>query len=274
MLQTIQQALDWARNHVDLADARVLMQHVLACDAAYLIVYAGTHLDEPRLRAFHALVDRRITGEPVAYLTGVREFYGRQFKVTPAVLIPRPETEVLVDAALEHITPNAVRHVLDLATGSGCVAITIAGERPAARVTASDDAPEAIEVARANARALGVANVDFRTGDWFGAVRGEHFALVTANPPYVASDDPHLVQGDLRFEPRTALVGGVDGLECICQIVAGAPRHLEPGGWLVFEHGYDQAAACRRLLKAAGFSRIASRRDIAGHERVTAGQRA
>jgi release factor glutamine methyltransferase len=161
-----------------------------------------------------------------------------------------------------------------LATGSGCVAIAIAAERAAARVTASDRAPEAIEIARENARALRVANVEFRTGDWFDAVRGERFAVIVANPPYVAAGDAHLAEGDLRFEPRAALVGGADGLDCIRRIVGDAPRHLERGGWLAIEHGYDQAAACRQLLKAAGFSSVASRRDIAGHERVTAARHA
>lgn len=271
MPQTIGQALEWARAHIGWSDARALMRHALACEPAYLIAYAGTELDAPRERDFEALVGRRISGEPVAYLTGSREFYGLLFKVTPAVLIPRPETELLVDAALERIVSDCGCRALDLGTGSGCVAIAIAAHRPAVRVTATDISPEAAALARENRLALGVANVEIRTGNWFEAVAGERFRGIVANPPYVAAGDPHLAEGDLRFEPRAALVGGADGLDAIRTIVAAAPGRLEPGGWLALEHGYDQADACRQLLKAAGFTEIAARRDIAGHERVSVG---
>ncbi|MDH5534128.1 MAG: peptide chain release factor N(5)-glutamine methyltransferase [Betaproteobacteria bacterium] len=274
MLQTIAQALDWAREHIDRADARVILQHVLACDAAYLIAYGGAELDEPRLREFHALVGRRITGEPVAYLTGKREFYGLAFRINPAVLIPRPETELLVDAALEQIPVQGPSRVLDLGTGSGCVAITIAHLRPNAEVVATDASPEAVALARENVSSHGAENVELRAGDWFDPVRDERFAVIVANPPYVAAGDPHLMQGDLRFEPRAALAAGADGLDCIRAIVAAVPEHLDAGGLLALEHGYDQGDACRRLLKAAGFTRVATRRDVAGQERVTTGRHA
>ncbi len=273
MLQTIEQALDWARHHIDRADARVLMQHVLACDAAYLIAYPGAELDEPRLREFHALVGRRITGEPVAYLTGKREFYGLAFQINPAVLIPRPETELLVDAALEQIPAQGRSRVLDLGTGSGCVAIAIAQLRPGAEVVATDASPEAVALARENAALHGATNVELRAGDWFDPVRDERFAVIVANPPYVADADPHLAEGDLRFEPRAALAAGADGLDCIRAIIAAAPEHLDAGGLLALEHGFEQAEACRALFKSARFVEIASRRDIAGHERVTMGRR-
>jgi release factor glutamine methyltransferase len=272
-MPTISHALAAAWRTIDAGDARVLLCHVMRKETAYLVAHAGESLDPQQAGTFDALVARRATGEPVAYLTGRREFFGLDFHVTPAVLIPRPDTELLVELALAHIPPNAACHVLDLGTGSGCVAISIARHRPRADVTAIDCSTEALALARENARALAVRNVAFATGEWFGAVAGRRFDLIVANPPYVAVNDPHLTQGDLRFEPRMALLGGGDGLDAIRAIVAEAGAHLSPTGSLLFEHGYEQGAASRALLRAAGFEAVASWLDLAGHGRVSGGRK-
>lgn len=269
---TIGQALTDARQKIDALDARVLLCHVVQRNAAYLIAHADDLLGADRQRAFDTLVAHRVGGQPVAYITGRREFFSLDFKVTPAVLIPRPETELLVQLALEHIPPDEPRRVLDLGTGSGCVAISIARHRPLASVIATDNSPEALALAGENARALDVRNVEFAAGEWFGAVDDRHFDLIVSNPPYVADGDPHLAQGDVRFEPRAALVGGPDGLDAFRLIVARAGPRLAIGGWLLFEHGFAQAARCRALLQAAGFGPIYSWKEIAGNERVSGGK--
>jgi len=207
----------------------------------------------------------------VAYLLGVKEFYGLQLRVTPDVLIPRPETEELVEAALERLPQGETRKVLDLGTGSGCIAIAIARHRPAALVTAVDSSSPALALARENAAALDV-EVEFLQSDWFAALGRRRFDLISANPPYVAADDPHLHQGDLRFEPRPALAAGLDGLADLRCIVGAAPKHLRRGGWLLLEHGYDQAEACRDLLHNAGFGELVFRADIAGLLRIAGGR--
>jgi release factor glutamine methyltransferase len=207
----------------------------------------------------------------VAYLVGVKEFYGLPFRVTPDVLIPRPETEELVEAALERLPQRETSKVLDLGTGSGCIAIAIARQRPAAQVTAVDSSSPALALARENAAALGV-EVEFLQSDWFAALGGRRFDLIVANPPYVAADDPHLRQGDLRFEPRLALAAGADGLADLRRIVRAAPEHLRPGGWLLFEHGYDQTETCRDLLHSTGFAELVFRADIAGLPRIAGGR--
>lgn len=270
---TIGQALAAARRTIDALDARVLLCHVMQRDAAYLIAHAKESLAPEQAGMFNALVARRAAGEPVAYIIGMREFFGLEFHVTPAVLIPRPETELLVELALARIAPNEESPVLDLGTGSGCVAISIARHRQHARVAAIDCSSEALALARENARVQGVRNVTFASGEWFGPLARQRFELIVANPPYVAEGDPHLALGDVRFEPRIALVGGVDGLDAIRAIVAAAGRYLVPGGWLLFEHGYDQAAACRALLQAADFSAVASWHDLAGYKRVSGGRK-
>jgi release factor glutamine methyltransferase len=207
----------------------------------------------------------------VAYLVGVKEFYGLPLRVTPDVLIPRPETEELVEAALERLPQGEGRKVLDLGTGSGCIAIAIARQRPAAQVTAVDSSNPAMALARENAAALDV-EVEFLQSDWFAALGRRRFDLIVANPPYVAADDPHLQQGDLRFEPRPALAAGEDGLAELRRIVGAAPKHLRPGGWVLLEHGYDQAEACRDLLHNAGFGELVFRADIAGLPRIAGGR--
>lgn len=252
-------------------DARVLLRYVLGWSPAQLASRTEVSVAPPLVEAFAALAARRASGEPVAYIIGEREFYGLMFKVTPAVLIPRPETELLVELALERIPADAPCRVLDLGTGSGCVALTIASQRPQSRVTATDCSRDALAVTSTNARALDVHNVEFVCGDWFDALAGRRFDLVVSNPPYIAAGDAHLGEGDLRFEPRGALMAGVDGLESIRRIVRGAAAHLAVGGWLLIEHGYDQAQACRELLDAAGFGSVLSRCDLAGIARVSGG---
>lgn len=264
-------ALAWARTRIAVVDARVLLRHVLQCSAARLVAYPETALGVQEWTAFRGLVDRREAGEPVAYLTGVREFYGRSFAVTPAVLIPRADTELLVELSLAHFGDRPRSRVLDLGTGSGALAVTLALELPDADVTAVDRSREALLVAMANAARLG-ASVSFVLGDWFLPLGGDRYQLIVANPPYVAAGDPHLEDGDVRFEPGTALVAGPQGLDDLAVIAAAAPRHLEAGGWLLMEHGYDQAAAVRGLLADAGFAGIASWKDLAGIERVSGGQ--
>jgi release factor glutamine methyltransferase len=250
----------------------VLVRFVLGASDAQLATHPERALTAGERERFHAFALRRREGEPIAYLTGEREFYSIPFKVTPAVLIPRPETELLVEAALERITEDTPVRVLDLATGSGCVAVAISRHRARARVTAADLSRDALVVARHNAEAQGV-DIEFIESDWFAALEGRRFDLIVANPPYVAECDPHLERGDLRFEPRNALVAGPDGLTCIGAIVARAAAHLEHGGWLLFEHGFDQAPQCRNLLQHAGFEKVTSRRDLAGIERISGGQR-
>lgn len=218
---------------------------------------------------FAALCARRHAGEPIAYLLGEREFFGLDLAVSPAVLIPRPDTEILVDTALARLPADG--RALDLGTGSGAVALALAHNRPDADIWALDASPEALALAQANGQRLNLA-VTWRLSDWYAAVTGEQFDLLVSNPPYIAADDPHLQQGDLRFEPAGALTDFADGLSCIRQLIAGAPAHLRPGGWLLMEHGWQQAPAVRELLSAAGFIDVASWQDLAGHERVTGGR--
>ncbi len=256
---------------LDAIDARALLRHVIGCDEAWLISNSDRQLSAKEQEAYATLRARRAAGEPVAYLTGEREFYSLDFNVTPAVLIPRPETELLVEAALGHLPVDSPLRVLDLATGSGCVAVTIARQRPRATVTATDLSRDALALARKNAARHG-ASIEFVESDWFAALAGRRFNVIVANPPYIAAGDAHLAAGDLRFEPRAALVAGPLGLECIEVIVEQAPRHLVPGGWLLFEHGYDQGPCSRALLAAGGYQEISTLRDLAGSERVSGGR--
>ena len=256
---------------LDAADARALLRHVIGCDEAYLISSPDRRLGAKEQETFTALRARRAAGEPVAYLTGEREFYGLSFRVTPAVLIPRPETELLVELALERIAVDAPVNVLDLGTGSGCIAVAIARHRPRARVTATEFAREALAVARDNAARHGVM-IECVASDWFEALSGTRFEVIVANPPYIPAADPHLNEGDLRREPRHALVAGPGGLECIELIVERAVRYLATGGRLLFEHGYDQAGPARALLGAARYREVFSRRDLSGIERVSGGR--
>ncbi len=253
-------------------DGRALLGHVLGRDRAWLVAHADDELARADADAFFALAKRRRDGEPVAYLTGHREFWGLDLRVTPAVLIPRPETETLVEAVLEHLPRAAASRILDLGTGSGAIALALARERPLARVLATDASADALDVARDNAARLAIGNVAFLRSDWYDAVPPEGFDAIVANPPYVDAADGHLAHGDLRFEPRAALTPGA-GLAAIARIVAGAPAHLAGGGLLAVEHGHDQGEAVAALLHGAGFADVRFRRDLAGHRRVTLGRR-
>jgi release factor glutamine methyltransferase len=249
----------------------LLLRHVLSVSPAQLAAHPEAELGSEQFERYRRLLDRRTAGEPIAYLVGSREFYSLDFKVSPAVLIPRPETELLVDFALERIDAPERCAVLDLGTGSGCVAIAIARHRPRAHIVGCDASAQALAIARENAASLAAVNVELLQSDWYAGLGARKFEIVVANPPYVAETDPHLTEGDLPFEPAAALLGGADGLACIRQIVAGARAHLHTQGWLAFEHGYGQAGACRELLAAAGLSQVFSRSDLAGIERVSGG---
>jgi release factor glutamine methyltransferase len=268
---TIREALIQACRHIDAVDARILLQHVLDVGHAHLVTHPAQALTAEEAQSFRLLGARRARGEPVAYLTREREFYGLGFTVTPAVLIPRPETELLVDLSLERIPLDSPCRVLDLGTGSGAIALTLARHRPLASITAVDISADAVAVAKTNAAQLNVNNVRILEGNWFCELGEERFDLIVSNPPYVAEGDPHLSQGDLRYEPDWALTAGGAGLECIESIVASAPAHLAANGMLLLEHGYDQAQACRDLLSKTGFVGVFSLPDLAGILRASGG---
>ena len=263
---------DAARRLGDRVDAEVLLQHVLRRPASWLVAHADDVLSLPDELAFAELVRRRQLGEPVAYITGRRGFWSLEMEVTPATLIPRPETERLVELALDRLADDVPVRVADLGTGSGAIALSIGTERPRARITATDASAEALTVARRNAARLGLGRVEFRHGDWLVPLAEERFDLIASNPPYIEAGDSHLVQGDLRFEPPAALASGADGLDAIRVIVRDAGRHLHAGGWLLLEHGWRQGAAVRALLDAAGFSEVATERDLEGRDRVSLGR--
>ena len=254
-----------AASGIDPREARLLLAEVCGFSQASLAASPEQEIPFEVENAFHEFIGRRIKGEPVAYILGRKEFYGLDLSVNPAVLIPRPETELLVDLALER---NAGR-VLDLGTGSGAVALAIKHQRPACKVVAVDADLSALNVARRNAAKLNL-EVDFRHGRWFGPVAGERFDLIVSNPPYVAEGDPHLPA--LRFEPQSALLAGVDGLDCIRDISRDARGHLAPGGWLLLEHGQGQEAAVRALLAAAGLESLTTWPDLAGIPRISGGK--
>jgi len=268
---TLGEALSAARQKIDRLDARLLLQAATGCTHTDLLARPETPVIAPAWAQFAEWVERRAAGEPLAYLVGEAEFRSRVFQVSPAVLIPRPETEVLIDLALEKLPSKHAPAVLDLGTGSGIVAISLALECPAARLTAVDLSAGALAVARNNAGRLR-APVAFRESDWYASLAGERYDLIVANPPYVAAGDPHLALDGLPYEPQQALTDGADGLACIRRIVAGAAAHLKPDGWLLFEHGYDQGEASRNLLTAAGFKAPLTHPDLAGTDRVTGAQ--
>lgn len=252
-------------------EVQMLLQSVLNVPRASLLAHPEQLLDADQNAAYGKLIERRLTGEPIAHILGEREFFGLNFKVTPATLIPRPDTELLVESALQRMPPQKGFRVLDLGTGTGAIAISIAHARPDVDVVGVDASPAALEVAHENAQRLGVHNIRFVRSDWFTALSGQRFDLIVSNPPYIASNDEHLSQGDVRFEPLSALVSGVDGLDDIRSIVAQAQGYLEQGGWLMLEHGYDQARSVRDLLQESGYGNVFSARDIAGIERVSGG---
>jgi release factor glutamine methyltransferase len=251
-------------------EAEILLAHALDSPRSFL--YANPDLELPRKHreAFLELVRRRARGEPIAYLTGTREFWSLSLKVTRDVLIPRPETETLVEAALERVPEGADWRIADLGTGSGAIALALASERGSCRIHATDVSPAALELAAENARRLGLTGIRFHQGSWTAPLTGG-FHMLVGNPPYVAENDPHLQRGDCRFEPPQALTAGGDPLGAIRTIVAEAAEILVHGGWLLLEHGPDQGAAVREVFRSPGFTGVETRRDLLGHERVTLG---
>jgi release factor glutamine methyltransferase len=252
-------------------DARLLLQQVLGVDHAWLIAHINDELSDTKTEPFENLLARRLEGEPIAYISGVREFYGLPLKTKPVTLIPRPDTETLVEIALDKLPANQTLKILDLGTGTGAIALVIAKNRPQAQVTAVDFSTEALAVANENAVNLDLAHVRFIQSDWFSNLQGEKFDVIVSNPPYIAENDPHLMQGDLRFEPLTALASGKDGLDDIRHIIKAAPSYLNSHGWLMLEHGYDQAEKVAELLRLYGFEQISHAQDLAGTVRVTFG---
>ncbi len=258
---------------IPILEVRLLLQHALRVDRAWLIANQYDVLEANVYAEFLALLKRRLDGEPIAYILGYREFYGFKLKVTPDTLIPRPDTETLVDAALDKLSSLSVAQLslLDLGTGSGAIALAIAKHKPQTQVTAVDVSEKALEVACINACTLGVSNVDLLQSDWFSALHGKFFDVIVTNPPYIEEGDPHLLLGSLPYEPVTALAAGKDGLDDLRTIIVQARQHLRPNGWLLLEHGYNQANSVARLMHEAGFQEIGHRYDLAGIARVTIG---
>lgn len=262
-----------ASERVEMADARPLLAHALGKPVSWLFAHGDEPVEASALRRFQSLIEARESGRPVAYLIGRRGFWTLDLAVTADTLIPRPETELLVELALRRLPPALPSRVADLGTGSGAIALAIAVERPQCSVVATDASAAALQVARGNARDHAIANVQFREGSWFVPLAGERFDLIASNPPYIADGDAHLAQGDLRFEPAAALSSGSDGLDDIRELVCGADDFLQAGGWLLLEHGVDQGAAIRQLFAAAGFVEVATERDLESRDRVTLGRR-
>lgn len=275
-MTTIEAALSAATkqlNHSDSPrlDAELLLCAVLAQSRSYLFTWPERELNEEQQRQFQAMLARRTDGEPVAHILGERGFWSLDLKVTPATLIPRPETELLVEAALAHL-PEGGGRVADLGTGTGAIALAIAAECPQCEVVAVERSEAALQVARENGDKHHLKNVTFQLGSWFEPIENKRFLLIVSNPPYICADDPHLSEGDVRFEPITALASGPDGLDDIRVIIAGAADHLEPGGWLLLEHGYDQGEAVCQLLREARFEAVEGLQDLQGHHRVSQGR--
>ena len=249
----------------------MLLGHVIQRDSTWMYSRADEELTDDEAARFEALIAERLRGMPVAYLIGTRGFWSMNLAVTSDVLIPRPETELLVELALQRIPADTQVDVADLGTGSGAIALALAHERPRSRVLACDASAAALAVANGNAQRLGLVNVRFAQGDWYAAVRDARFSLIVSNPPYVAVGDAHLERGDLRYEPALALSSGADGLDAIRKIISDASNHLLDGGWLLLEHGWDQGEAVRALLNAAGFAEVATHRDLGDRDRVSLG---
>ncbi len=272
--QTLQEVAERLQAVSDSArlDAELLLCDVLLRPRSYLYTWPECELSDTEQCTLEDLVARRCAGEPIAHILGKREFWSLELAVNADTLIPRPETERLVEAALERIPETAAWSIADLGTGSGAIAIAIAAERPGCRITAVERSEGALEVARDNAIRLGLGNIEFLRGNWFSPLTGRCFEMILSNPPYIPESDTHLSRGDVRFEPRTALASGADGLTDIRQLVSGAGRYLRSPGWLLLEHGYDQGKAVTALLHEAGFLDVVDLSDLLGHGRVAIGR--
>ena len=252
-------------------DAEILLEFVTGKGRTFILAFGETELTEAQRQQLDALLERRQRGEPVAHLTGVREFWSLPLFVSPATLIPRPDTECLVEQALARL-PAAPCRILDLGTGTGAIALALASERPDCEVTAVDVMPDAVALALRNAAHLDIANVTIRQSDWFSALAGQRFAMIVSNPPYIDAADPHLAEGDVRFEPLTALVAADQGLADLAQIIREGRQYLLPGGWMLLEHGWTQGEAVRALFREAGYLDVATCRDYGDNERLTLGR--
>lgn len=253
-------------------DAELLLAFVIEKPRSYLYTWPDKTVSEAQVAAFMALLERRQCGEPVAYLLGRQGFWTLDLQVAEHTLIPRADTELLVEAALQLADASSALKVLDLGTGTGALALALASERPQWAVTGVDRIESAVALAQNNQRQLQLANVEFLSSHWFSALTAQHYDLIVSNPPYIADNDPHLQQGDVRFEPLSALVSGPDGLDDIRLIIAQAPSYLTANGWLLLEHGFDQASTVRELLQQAGFIDVSSQRDLSGHQRISLGR--
>ena len=282
--QTIQSELQAAIARIDSdsprLDAEVLLAHSLNKPRSHLLAWPDKVIQPSALQQFKQLIQKRIDGQPVSYLTGTREFWSMNLTVTPDVLIPRPETELLVETALARLS-DVDSQAADLGTGSGAIAIALAKERPNWQITATDQSQAALRIAAANAAQQNLGNIEFRHSDWLESLADKRFDLIISNPPYIAATDPHLDQGDVRFEPDQALASGVDGLDDIKKIIAQSPAHLKPNAWLMLEHGYNQSSAVQKLLEGTPqhnmencqqYTCIESLADLSGQSRVTVAQ--
>lgn len=277
---TIQQALSWGtaaltsalpENDASALDARVLLASALQRTVTYLYTWPDKAIDSTELHRYQRYIEQREQGTPIAYITGQRDFWSLSLKVSPATLIPRPDTETLVEQALLRLSPSPAT-ICDLGTGTGAVALAIASERPDCQVVAVDLVAEAVELATTNARTNNLTNVTVLQSSWFANIQGRQFDMIVSNPPYVESLSPYLKQGDVRFEPTSALTAGSDGLDDIQYIVRHAGHYLTAQGWLLLEHGYTQGPAVRTLLHEAGFNQVSTISDLSGQPRITGGQ--
>ena len=271
----IREALQWAQELLvtdsPRLDAEVLLAHILGAGRVYLISHDDDILTDQQETEFRSVIAKREGGTPIAHLTGSREFWSLSFLVSPATLIPRPDTELLVEWGLS-LSFSGRTSVLDLGTGTGAIACALGHERPTWKVAGTDIRPEAVALARLNVERLSLDNVDIFQSDWFSVLDGQKFDLIVSNPPYIAADDPHLQQGDVRFEPASALVSGLDGMDDIKVIIEQGKDYLNAGGWMGLEHGYDQGDAVRTVFKNAGYSEIETLKDLGGHERISVGR--